>query len=90
MQVTSRCVPTSRVGEEDPVATRHGRHTRELSEDIDVAIDEFLERQPDASRQEVLQAIRLTRRGRSGGWLRRFVDLAIQAVSDITRRGDGS
>ena len=90
MLETSRCARISRVGEEDLVTTRHGRHTRELSEDIDVAIEEFLERQPGASRQEILQAIRLTRKGRSGGRLRKLLDLAIQAVSGIWTKEDQS
>jgi len=72
------------------VITRHEEHARELSEDIDVAIEEFLERQPDASRQEVMQAIRLTKKGRAGSRLRSFLDRAIQAVSGMWIKEDQS
>jgi len=96
MPETSRCAQTSGAGKEDPVNTRRAGHAKELSEDIEVAIEEFLERQPDAGRQEILQAIRLTRKGRAGRRLRTFFVLAVTLIAAIvlgfvlSQRGRGS
>lgn len=53
----------------------------ELSEDLDVAIREFLERHPGTSACRIRQAIRLLERDQPGGGTRRLAVLfAVSAV----------
>jgi len=63
---------------------RTSRRTRELGEDIEVAVEEFLARHPDTRRTEVLEGIRLAswRLGGAAGrrkW--RYVILLVVIVS---------
>lgn len=55
----------------DSTRSRRPRLVDELSEDLDVAIREFLERNPRASARRIRQAIRLVERRTDGGPLRR-------------------
>jgi len=65
----------------DPAPPGKPRLVDELSEDLDVAIREFLERHPCTSARRIRQAIRLLERGTLGGRTRRVAaSLALLAA----------
>ncbi len=57
------------------------RLVNELTEDLDVAIREFLERHPSTSTGRVRQAIRRVERGLHGGRIRRVAAVVAMLVA---------
>jgi hypothetical protein len=60
---------------------RKPRLVNELTEDLDVAIREFLERHPSTSTRRVRQAIQRVERGLHGGGTRRVAALVAMLVA---------
>ena len=66
--------------EDDPSSTGRKHLVAELSEDLDVAIREFLERNPGTSPQRIRSAMRRVERRTVGGRLRGAAALACLAA----------
>ena len=60
------------------------KYAMELREDIEVAIQEFLERQPGASQHDIQKAIRLARKGRTGRRFRRLLLVALTLIVTLS------
>ena len=57
----------------DQESRRFSPQVKELGEDLDIAIREFLERHPRTRDRRIRQALRLAERNVGGKWERRFV-----------------